>query len=269
MPLRRYLDHIEIRSVNNAPSYVISFNGEIDTVQLAQAYRMLCERHPVLRARIVFDGCGYLLHVPDQPIQDLSVHAGGEPTLLQAIREPWDCQHGVAQLILVREGQHGYLAFRIDHAVADAGIKMALLRELLALYAELSHGASPRVERGESLPTSPYALLQQRIRGRSSAPPTGPARVPRPSFTLLEKRIQLRSDETSRLLGAARGLGTTVHALICGAILVAHRNHCAHPAPAPMTCWCPVNVRARVTPQVEATETTNLALIQETTVTIP
>lgn len=268
LPLQRYLDHIEIRSVNNCPSYVAECEGIVDPVLLARAIDLLCVQHPVLLGRIRPDQDGHLLSADPSRRLKLVVREGGKQELLEEIHRPWDSRYQVAQPILVRGVRSSFVAIRLDHAIADGSFRMGLFTDLWGLYSKLTAGSEPQVEPGTTLPLSPVAVLEERLPDKDFPPPTEQSKPPVFRHRLLEKRVRLDTAPSQRLVAAAKAQGTSVHALICGAIMVAHRDLWPRPGEIPMMCWAPVNIRTRATPPVGATETTNLTLIHEAVLSI-
>jgi len=266
MTLRRYLDHIELRSVNNCPSYVAECAGTVDPGPLSRAFDLLCARHPVLLGRIRADQDGHLLSADPHRRLGLVLRQGGKPELLEEIHRPWDSRDQVSRPILVRGAQSSFVALRLDHAIADGSFRMGLFTELWQLYAALAAGEDPAVEPRAVLPRSPVALLAERLAELEFPAPVGRSKPPVFRHRLLEKKLRLEVAETRRLVGSAKALGTSVHALICGAIMVAHRDLWPGASEIPMMCWAPVNLRTRAVPPVGDTETTNLTLIHEAVV---
>jgi hypothetical protein len=61
-----------------------------------------------------------------------------------------------------------------------------------------------------------------------------------------------------------------VHALVCGAVVVAHRNFgSTATTPMPLGCLSPIDLRSRVTPRVGDTETTNFVGLHLAEVDVP
>ncbi|MYW91689.1 hypothetical protein G3I59_14025 [Amycolatopsis rubida] len=266
MTLRRYLDHIEVRSVNNCPSYVAECEGVIDPELLSRAFDLLCARNPVLLGRIRADGAGHLLSAEQGRRLELVVRQGGKPELLEEIHRPWDSADQVARPVLVRGARSSFVAIRLDHAIADGSFRMGLFTDLWRLYGALAAGRRPDVEPRAVLPRSPVAVLAERLADLDFPAPAGRSVPPVFRYRLLEKRLRLTVAETQRLVTAAKALGTSVHALICGAVMVAHRDLWTGSSEIPMMCWAPVNLRTRATPPIGDTETTNLTLIHEAVV---
>ncbi|WP_236790590.1 hypothetical protein [Amycolatopsis sp. GM8] len=254
--MKRYLDDMEIRSLNNAPSYVVEYRGTLDEQALGRSFDLLCRRHPMVRGLVDTDDTGYLLHVPPVHRPPFEVHNGHEETLLREVRRRWDCRKTLAQLIVVRDEGGGFVAFRLDHAIADGGCRMALFHELWRYYRD----GITSVEPGTALPRSPERLLRQRIHGIDTPDVPGTATPPEPRHDLLELRLWFSREETQQVVRIAKEAGISVHALVSGAIMAAHGDQSTA---SELMYWSPVNVRHRLTPPVGPTETTNLSLIHE------
>lgn len=270
--LQRYLDTEEISMTGSAPWLVAEYQGQIDEDALARSFEMLCARHPVLRALIRHDACGYLLYVPSYHHPEFMVLDGDENTLQHEVNEQsWDPAHALARLILISNKTRGFVALRADHAIVDGHSMGAMFAELWDLYTGIIDGTEISVDPGGSLPSSGFALLEQRLGEIQTQPSPGRAET---AATLevceaLQRRIQLSEEDTSRLVAAARVLGTSVHALVCGAILVALRVQGSSTEPTPMACWSMVDLRNRVHPPVEATETTSFGFRHKAELTVP
>ncbi|WP_425502378.1 phthiocerol/phthiodiolone dimycocerosyl transferase family protein [Phytoactinopolyspora limicola] len=72
----------------------------------------------------------------------------------------------------------------------------------------------------------------------------------------MTERIWLSVEETARVVTGAKAKGMTVHALVCGAIFVAHARQQRHQWP--FACISTVDLRTRTVPPVSPTDTTNL-----------
>lgn len=270
MILQRRLDDVEMQLKGSAPSYCVEYRGRVDDRILADAFARLCARHPVLRARIAADTDGYRLFVPNSGSPDILIAEGGEDQLRSLVTAPWQASTAVAALIHVRNEQlGGFVALRMDHAVTDGGIKMFLFRELWHRYTELVNGEEVPLVPGHSLPEPPRETIRRRWPGASPERPAHRGDIARgTACRAIERIVQLDAGDTARLVTAARTRQTSVHALVCGAVLIAQYAHGGTTIPTPMLCLSPVDLRNRVNPPVHPMETTRFLGIHAAEVTV-
>lgn len=271
LKLKRYLDDIELVALNNAPVFAVEFQGELDTELFSDAYRLLSVRYPVLRACIEHQEQGYLLHVPSTGCQNVVVRSWFKDSLEEIVGEPWNPVHGVATLSVMKGEGRGLVAMRMDHSIVDGRGWLTLFAELWRIYAELLTGVDVRAEEGE-LPTAPSELFLQRFGAIPSRPSPGPAGVPERSAVLPGAHTRLTKEETDKLIHASHKHGTSVHALICGAILTSQYLHAMDAlgslAPMLMTCLSPVDFRNLVDPPVSPLETSNFLSLHKADVKV-
>jgi phenolphthiocerol/phthiocerol/phthiodiolone dimycocerosyl transferase len=263
--LSRYLDKVELQLLNAAPTQFVDYEGDLDVAALRRAFTLLCQNHPVLRARIVRDDQGYLLEAPPDQEPQLDLIPGGEDEFRAAATGPWDASSGAARLLVARQESGGIVGLRADHAIIDGRSWTAHFHQLWRLYTAIAEGEEVSVETGQSLPAPPYGVLRERWSGDKTEPESSEDDEPlNRSATIqrLESRFRLSQEETSGLREAAREAGTSVHGLICGAILVAMRAQDEDAEPASMTCLTLVDLKQRIYPPVAATESANLFGIQ-------
>ncbi|WP_020500377.1 phthiocerol/phthiodiolone dimycocerosyl transferase family protein [Sciscionella marina] len=263
MGLRRYLDPTEVQHLGAAPAHVAEYRGAVDHRFLRQAFELLCLRHSVLRGRVETGRHGSLLYVePGHRPEDIRAR-GDYEVLLRHAFGPWNPAHAMARLIHVRENGGGFVALRIDHAIVDGCSLRAIFDELWEIYATTLRGIGTSIRPGASLPRSPEDLLAERWR---NLPDRSPLAQQQDWHRVPPHQGYIRFDErdTGALIAAARDHGTTVHALIAGAVLGTQCDHGSRvAAPVPMICLSPVNLRSRVTPKATATETTALVEIHK------
>lgn len=257
----RYLDSYEENLKGFAVPHVIQYRGTVNQQLMGDAFRLLCQFHPVLRAHIDHDERGDLVHISPDHYPEFIVLKGGKDELWRAAYEAVYVTRTLAQLILVCDGHEGFVAFRSDHSIADGTADRAMLGELWRLYTALATGMPVPDIPELSLPMAP-SLLFYRLEGigfRASldlADPPGSLAV----SPAVEQLIRLGEESTARLVNWSRESETSVHGLVSGAILVALREEGAESGgPLPMVCLSPVNLRRYATPPVGATETTNFA----------
>ncbi|MEU3270486.1 hypothetical protein ABZ639_06545 [Saccharomonospora sp. NPDC006951] len=265
MEPQRYLDSIETGLKGSAPSYCIEYVGDLAIDALTKAYALLGRRHPLLRSRIRVTDRGDSLELSPGYEPDVETYDGDFETLAEVISGVWAPERSVARLVVVRGDTRGYIALRMDHAVTDGGIKMALFRQLLSLYGEIESGKEVVPREGTAFPAPPSVLLEKRwgTQGAWRAPDSRRAVGNR--HVAVQRVTCLGVDETALLVRAARTLGTSVHGLLCGSILVAQRAHDSRSVEAPMVCLSPVDLRHRVDPPVDAMATTRFLGLHMTT----
>lgn len=266
MTLQRYLDNQEAQFIPAAGMLAVEYSGHVDEEALERAFDKVCIHHPVLRARIRSVGGRLLLYVPADYRRGIEVLDGDEYTLRCVANESWDVSHAVAQLVLIRGASRGYVALRLSVSITDGGLIRAALAELWRFYTDLVNGTEVSVEPGVSLPASPIDLLQRRAGVRLTPSLVDPTSSPDAiEFSSpIERRVVLPDTDTTSLVNRAHQLKTSVHALLCGAVLVALRD-CGRPTqPTPMVCWSPINLRSRVDPPVSATEVTSFGIRHRT-----
>jgi hypothetical protein len=272
--LQRYLDHMEVPGIDDAPVQYVEYEGTADPDLLHQALELLCARYPVLRGRVTHDGHGHLLYVsPDDPAEFI-VAPGGHDTFVAEMGRAWDARRALARLTLVQGDGGGRSALRIDHSVVDGRSCSAMLLDLWRLYADLESGAAVEVAPPASLPAPPSELFKrhfghEEFGGLAAEPLVDRAEVPADA-TVLQRHIRLSEDRTKRLCAAARARGTSVHALVSGAVVVAHRNFgSTATTPMPLGCLSSIDLRSWMTPQVGDTETTNFVGLHLAEVDVP
>lgn len=259
MTLQRYLGEIERYMMNRAPTRAVEYAGSLDENLMDHALYILCDRHPVLRAQIIADDHGFLLHVPRNHRPEFIVLDGDISTLHDEVERRWDMTDAVARLMLVRNSHGGYLGLRADHAIVDARALGALFAELWDIYTDVAQGNDVEVRSQGRLPAPPHELLARRWKtgGKQRVADEVDNAPPIVSGVSIEKRIRLSSRETIDIVKAARNMDTSVHALICGAIIFSLYAHAELQQSADIVCTSVVDLRNRVSPPVEPTETTN------------
>lgn len=273
MILERYLDELEESLIdpNLGEALIVECDGNVDNAVLNQAYQELYSRHPVLRARIRSVEQGHLLHVPAQHAPEFVVFDGDESIMRHEVDVLVNPECAVTRLVSIRCGRTHYVAIRFNHAIGDGRCMTALFDELWRLYTDIATGSDVSTNSETSLPVPPTSLLQQRwgrihLR-RSSTSHAAPGDGD--MVELIQRRVRLTKKETVRLRAAASSHGTSIHGLLCGAILVSQRALAAVPGQALMMCHTVVDLRERVDPPVRATETTNFVQPHTAIVFVP
>ncbi|GHE98810.1 hypothetical protein GCM10017786_34700 [Amycolatopsis deserti] len=258
MPLERQLDNIELQVMHYPSAVVVEYQGELVPEAMQEAYWQLCRRHPVLRTRVERRGADHFLVMPDETFPEVAVHDGGGEEHLRRVGLEWRLDRAVSQLTVVTGSGRGLVAMFTDHLIADGKAKSALFDELCALYGAILNGTPLSVEVGTALPAAPTDVLRSRV-GDEAMPPVVHVSDPRDfvGVEALRRYIRLTERQTSRLVAVAKANGTSVHAVLCGVILLAQRRHWTDTAESKMVCLAPVNLRERVSPRVGALDTTN------------
>lgn len=260
----RPLNYLELAHLDRVVIMAAEYRGDLDPETLDEAFRLLCLRNPVLRARIRRTTPDPVLAVAPGHQPELIV-LDDVPDVLAKIAElPWDATKGVADLVLVRGDGHGFVALRTDHSITDANAWLGAFRELLRLFSAVAAGEETAAEPGDSLPSPPAELFHQRLGlipydrrlFRTAAMPD----VPGDPAGLISGYLTLGEEETNWLKRAARRYETTVHGLVCGAILLAQRVLAGGRETVPMYSVSPVDFRQRVEPPVGVLETTNFMM---------
>jgi phenolphthiocerol/phthiocerol/phthiodiolone dimycocerosyl transferase len=258
--VHRYLDDIEVLHLNKAPSHVLRYQGDLDVSILARAFEMLGERYPAVRSTARRAGDRYVLAADPLEAPKLRLVDGGEAAVVHEIEKPWSPSTALADLVVAREPSGGVLALRMDHAIGDAGGKLEVLGELLRLYAAMVETGEASTERSTALPASPLSVLRSRSDAhadQAAVPDTTAGATPIDVRPARQRHTSLDERETAGLVAAARAEGVSVHALVCGHILLGQYLLSGSAEPMVMACSSAVDLRNRVSPPVGRTETTN------------
>lgn len=272
MSLQRRLDGFESRVVGDGECAVVKYTGQVDQLALRRAVTLLGHQHPVLRARIFSHEGHYILRAPKNGTVKFDIVEGDDGTLRNMATRAWDPSTGVAEIALIHGKDRGSLLFRMDHAVTDGPNLMAILGHLWRYYTKIVNGHDVQVDLNTALPRSHDDVLKERFGDWTFSGRGAEGAVSQQStegvvtYDPIQRRIVLSRRDTARLISTSRSSGVTVHGLVCGAALVAQRDHVALKykeatrSEVPMMCLSPVDLRTRVSPAVSATETTNLQM---------
>ena len=146
-----------------SPAYNLRFAVELDAQTsrelLAQAVRLILQKHPILRARVV-ETDGELKHIIDPvPADPLDLTESSE--IASSSLKPFDLKRGrLARFSFQKKGH--VLLIVCHHFVVDFVSMKVLLGELRACYQELAAGAIPAVT-----PEYDFFNYVQRERARS------------------------------------------------------------------------------------------------------
>lgn len=254
--LQRDLDKREILGMNMPPGALgVEYQGNIDQDALARAFELLGARHPFLRGRIRPEGQGYVLYVPPEHHPEIVVVDGDKEAVKREAAKPLDVKRALAQVVLIRGEMGGFALLRGSRSVFGGANGLGVFDELWRLYAGVVRDPDLLVVPGSSLPESYFEVFRRR--GFQLAESHIEPNV-RPEFSeVLTRRIALTEADTARLVDAAHAHKTSVHGIVCGAILTAVRDEDESQGPAQMVCISPIDMRNRVTPPVKFTEVTS------------
>lgn len=269
MPQQRYLDNFETNLIGSAPSHAIAYEGDLDSDRLANAFIRLCDIYPALRGRIRPDEGGQLLYVAPDFYPTIIERVGDIGVLYELAYLPWAPSEATSQLIWVKDERKGFVALRADHSIGDGTSFRKMFSELWRLYSEATTGSYSPAERIEELPRPPSDFFERLPNIKNDASlGTISEQTPLAVSRSIERRIHLPSVLTERLAMTSRKQKTSIHGIVCGAVLVALRDHGGSHGAALMACWSLVNLRNLVIPKVGPTETTNFAARHEAKVNL-
>lgn len=265
MTLHRHLNYLELAHLSRVVVMAVEYRGAVAGEAIDGAFAALCAAHPVLRARVVGAGPDTRLVVgPDHRPEVVTLALDDGDPLARIAALPWDSSRSVAELVHLRGDGHGFLSLRTDHAISDGTAWLGFFRELLRILHDTARGDGTAPPAGNTLPRPPAEVFHHRIgvipydrrlfhSGDGTLMPDGSGEV-------ISGYIRLTEEETNWLRTAARRYGTTVHGLVCGAVLLAQYGFTEVTAPARMFCVSPVDFRGRVDPAVGDLDTTNFML---------
>lgn len=256
--LGRYLDPLETLCVGHQIVYVVDYCGHLDADALEVAFQTLRTRHPVLCGRIHEKERGHVLLIEPMECHGRAVQEVSYVDLDEDIDETWNPD--VARLIFMEEDGKGRVILRVDHSMIDGRAGLALLHELLRYYKRIvDRNEVPSVVAGK-LPFPPYGRLLEYFRSEVMNPnnslvsrlSTRNVRSSRP----LRRVRRMSPRTTADLVAIAQRRGSSVHALLCGAVMVAQRNAAKdYRGCATMACWTVVDMRSHVSPTIAPTDT--------------
>lgn len=276
MTLQRPLDPIESQLADYPEAFTLRYEGEIHYESLARAFTVLCQRHPVLHSRVVFDDrLGWLCVPSDESVRVLVIDSDDFDNVAD-VCVAWDVSRNACRLALLRGKCRGVVALHIDHAIVDGTAGYAFWTELWDLYVQIENGDTPPGKwSNPKLPTAPSRLLErctgeistdarnelrrylQRAQPNMVAPP---GTMPQPALEFMRARIRFSAEETAGIVSAARQHMTTMQGLLSAAVLLSQRSVIdSTPGKLQMACVVVVDLRHRSNPPVGPTETTTFA----------
>lgn len=261
MRLRRRLDGIESALIGHPAILAVKYKGSVDGADLKKSYALLCRKHPILMARIVKQHSGHLFEVPEHFLSKVVTYSGNLQTLIDESNTKWSPTESLATLIHVQGTGDGYVALRADHSIVDASSLSALLNELLSLYSLIVAGEdSGTNQQLGPMPSAPSELLKSRWkRAGLTLPPAHPSETTGRNELkeVIENRLTFSQQETAHVVGQAHICGTTVNALVSGAIVIALKELFPSSSQQEIGCRTVIDLRRHVDPRVGPTETTN------------
>ena len=230
--------------------YSMFGTGRVEPRFLRTAVESLLYRYPVLAARIVASGAGWVIE-PTRQLPELRV---GTETDMPATGFDVVGPDAVCALDLGQREGDFRLTLLIHHSVADAPAALRYLETLCELYTDAVSRGSPRTQVARPLSPSLPLSLEEFLASRGfdvpakSAPGATGARpaggitnVPR----LRHERTRLTRSQTDVLFGRARHHRLTVHGVVCSAILLAAHELSGSNGPTPFGVVSSVDLRTR------------------------
>lgn len=266
MTNERRLDPREVNLRHLEPACALQYRGKLNSRLLERSFRILSDRYPVLRSCIRDDGHARTLHIPADHYPDLVMLQGSREDLLAMLRYPNRIEHGTSRLIVASQSGFGWVALQVNHAVMDGRTVQKFFAELWDIYTALAEGRNVPSDLGVRLPRPPSefsASNQVVVDGLLNGAPnpfTAPEATPEVGAFPREKWLDLTAEQTGHFVAASKAFGTSVHALVCGVILTSTRQRIPVPGRVSMTCCSIVDLRTRVEPPLDPTETANFSL---------
>lgn len=273
MALQRYLDNIEARFIGPGlyPADIAEYQGFLDETALSSAFNILCAQHPALSGLIRRKHQRYQLYVGGDRAAQVRVVDGDENTLRQQMYSLGLRANVASELLHVRGIRKGHVALCASHAIFDYPSFGALFNQLWRYYTQIVNCEKISIEFTPALPVSAEKLVRERWyqhSSRDSAPPLQ-IRKRQHSGIFIERTVTLNEESTTRLADSAHAHETSIHGLVCGAILIALRSRGTTDEIAQMACHSAVNLRTRVSPRVGETETTVFQGLHRADVMVP
>ncbi|MFD6161009.1 hypothetical protein ACFWF7_03315 [Nocardia sp. NPDC060256] len=241
--------------------YATRVRGKLDSAALAQAFAILRQAYPILSARLVLD------HASQPSIEAAPELSAAIDEVTGPIDNPLfglpDLNDRAAAIHTVRGSDDtATVTLLTHHSIADGHHSLHLLAELWHLYTGCV-AATPKAPRRHDYPHSLEHLLDQR--GIDIGPAAMPdesvfaalAAADIPSTPYERVRTRLSAADTAALLAVGRSAGTTINGLVSAALLAATAQSRGVGIET-LHYTYPVDLRARLTPQVGYPEGTNV-----------
>lgn len=260
-----YLDAVQKIFVRRYPAFWIEYEGHVNEDVMREAFVILFTRNPILKSTIRIDGTEYLLETHRDHQPEFVRVTGNEAELRRELRSRPHYTVSLCRLINVEGERRGYIALQVNHAFFDGPSLTAILRELWQIYVDLNSGAdvSDRTER--KLPLQPSKFMKSiwseydlaRLGALAEDSEYGiPDKVEVSKGESPEERhVVLDRGASAALFSAARSAELSVHAIVCGAALVALRGGEDPYVPTRMECQSQVDIRGWVKPNIGPVDT--------------
>ncbi|MBF6220988.1 acyltransferase [Nocardia abscessus] len=246
--------------------YSARVSGRLDLPALTAAFEAVARAHPILRARIEVSGeGGHVFAVTDATPEVFVTEAALEFPLTGA---KFDQRAGVCALCVVRDGDTAGVTLMIHHSIADAYHAFAIVTELWTGYRDMVGGRALELP-VHAFPEPVEHLLAVRGIEKMALPGSVPAgetsatetSIPQPrddEYPILRTtRCLLTRDETAALVALGHRENVTVHGLVSAALLRTEAEIRELPLTGLLYLYS-VDLRTRVSPEIAATEGTNV-----------
>lgn len=247
-------------------------DGTIDRSALTAAWHRLVTEHPVLTATIGFGADGLCLTVDPAVVTPTEVTTNRvDPS--GTTTAPIPLGRPVAGVDVTADGPGGsWVSLVTHHAIADGILMYHWLGALWQHYCAQLRGTATVTTDPQPIPAAPEAVLAargitkgtrsgaERLDGVKVYPFHEPVGRDAGHDPLALHRVvtELSADDTAALHAAATSHNSTLHGLICGAILVAERELLDVDGAVPIGLISHVNIRNRMSPPAGPAEGTNL-----------
>ncbi|MFE7743287.1 hypothetical protein [Nocardia sp. NPDC057455] len=246
--------------------YAARVSGQLDLPALTAAFEAVARAHPILRARIEStEEGGHVFALADATPEIFVADANPESPLIGA---KFDQRTGVCALCVVRDGAAASVTLMIHHSVADAFHAFVIVTEFWTGYRDAVGGGTSELS-VHAFPEPVEHLLAARGIEKMALPGSGPAgatsptatEVPRPRDdeypALRTTRCLLTEAETAALVAVGHRANVTVHGLVSAALLRTEAEIRELPLTGLLYLYS-VDLRTRVSPEIDATEGTNV-----------
>lgn len=242
--------------------YVARVSGRLDLTALTAAFEAVVRAHPILRARIESSADGGRVFTATDAAPPIFVADGDPETPLTAGK--FDQRTGVCGLCVVRDRDTASVTLVIHHSIADAFHAFVIVTEFWAGYRD-AVGADTPEPPAHGFPEPVEHLLAARGIEKMTLPGAANAsaapQVPQPRDdeypALRTTRCLLTREETAALVALGHRENVTVHGLVSAALLRTEAEIRELPLTGLLYLYS-VDLRTRVSPEIDATEGTNV-----------